>query len=279
MAKTILASEPLELHPKLNWFKIIFLSLAGAAIISLVFLALTAGILGFVLYSKYQPELLARNLSIQQLVSEAKIGWTQLPVLEKNQQNWLVLGIDSLASRGDVPPLTDTILLVGIKPQTASVKLLSLPRDLWLDDVKTKINSLYAYGIDQNPTQPTQLVTQTLSSNLGIPIQKTIVVTLAELESVINILGGIEIDVPTGFSDPLFPKPDVDIKTIHDPKLLYETVTFKAGPQKMSGATALKYIRSRHSGDSAGTDLARGERQQLVIMSLIRQIADIQVSR
>jgi len=275
MSKSVLTSEPLKGTPKLNWFMIIFLSLSLAGLISLAFLGLTAGVIGFVAYNRIQPELTSRNLALQPAISEVKLGWSQQPILEKDQQNWLILGVDSLESRGNVPPLTDTMLLAGVRPKSASVNLLSLPRDLWLDDVKTKINSLYAYGIDQNPAQPTQLVTQTLSRNLALPIHKTLIVTLTQLEQVIDILGGVEIDVPVGFTDTLFPRPDVDVKTVRDPKLLYETITFTPGSQKMSGSLALKYIRSRHSGDLAGTDLARGDRQQLVVESLIKQLADV----
>lgn len=275
--ETTLSATPTSVivAPKLNWLKITFFSLGLALVISLVFMVLTLGIIGFAIWHKFAPELSKRNLSVQQLVTQIKAGWAETPILDQNQQNWVILGLDSLDTRGDVPPLTDTILLVGIQPQTANINLISLPRDLWFDDVQTKINALYAYGLEKDSSHPEKLITQTLGTNLNLPIHKTIVITLNQLETLIDIAGGVNIDVPTAFTDPVFPRTDVDIKTVHDPKLLYEVVTFTSGPQKMSGSLALKYIRSRHSGDTAGTDIARGERQQLVILSLMKQLTNL----
>lgn len=47
----------------------------------------------------------------------------------------------------------------------------------------------------------------------------------------------------------------------------YETLTFSAGTQHMSGIRALKFARSRHSPQDGG-DFARAKRQQLVIEAL-----------
>jgi LCP family protein required for cell wall assembly len=271
---TELTSTP---APKLAWFKIICLSLLLAVGIATLFLAVTGGILGFIGWQKFQKELTTRNLELSPTMDQIEAGWNQTPKTDSDHQNWLILGVDSLSTRGNVPPLTDTMLLGSFDLKNKKINLLSLPRDLWLDDVQTKINALYAYGLEKDPTNPTALVTNTLSSTLNIPIHQVVVISLDQLKTLIDLVGGVKIVIPIGFTDTQFPRTDVDIAVVHDPKLLYETVTFTAGDQVLSGEMSLKYIRSRHSGDSAGTDTARGERQQLVLTSLVSQLTDPQL--
>jgi anionic cell wall polymer biosynthesis LytR-Cps2A-Psr (LCP) family protein len=95
---------------------------------------------------------------------------------------------------------------------------------------------------------------------------------MQEVAQLIDVMGGLSIEIPTAFTDTEFPRTDVDVTKERDPAKLYQTVTFAAGPQTLSGQRVLQYIRSRHSGDTQGTDIARAERQQLVIKSLISQL-------
>ncbi len=47
----------------------------------------------------------------------------------------------------------------------------------------------------------------------------------------------------------------------------FEHLTFKAGPLHLDGATALKYVRSRHGTNGEGSDFARSRRQQQVLQA------------
>ncbi|MPM92996.1 hypothetical protein SDC9_140132 [bioreactor metagenome] len=105
-----------------------------------------------------------------------------------------------------------------------------------------------------------------------VTIDYSFVITIDDLEKIIDIVGGIEIDVPTAFTDKLFPRQGVDIATVHDPALLYETIEFHSGPQLMDGQRALQYMRSRHAEGDEGTDIARSNRQQLVLNSLLKKL-------
>jgi LCP family protein required for cell wall assembly len=265
--------------PRLNWFKIIGLSLLLAVLFAVIGLFLTTGAVALIVWSKIQPELQNRNLDLPAAAAAVRDGWNQPIASDNGHFNFLILGLDTLANRGDVPPLTDTMMVASFNSQTQQVSMFSLPRDLWLDEPRTKINALYAYGLDQNPLQPTELVTSTISKTINLTIHRTILITLDQLEHLIDLVGGVQITVPEGFTDPLFPRTDVDIKKSHTTAELYESITFVSGQQTMSGAMALKYIRSRHSKGAAGTDVARGQRQQLVIESLISQLARIELYR
>lgn len=193
----------------------------------------------------------------------------------KHKYNFLVLGTDALAGRDGDPALTDTMLLAQVDFSDGKVKTLSLPRDLYIEDYKTKINALYYYGQDRYPDSPETFPKEVIESMGDISIDHTIVIGIEDLEKLIDIAGGIQIDVPTAFTDDEFPVQDVDVSKVTDPKLLYETVTFEAGPQTMDSKRALQYMRSRHSGDDEGTDIARSARQQLVLQALFQKMLSL----
>jgi len=202
-----------------------------------------------------------------------KEGWNTKP--KSNLPGYttiLLLGIDSLNTRGDIPPLTDTIALISVDHNSGRIKMLSLPRDIWSNKYQTRINALYAYSFLHTPNNPTLFPTESLVELTGANIDYTFVLSMDQVEQLIDQVGGIEIEIKTGFVDHEFPRTDVYVTQELDPEKLYETVIFEAGAEHMSGSRALKYIRSRHSGDDEGTDLARGQRQQQVIQALISQL-------
>jgi len=75
---------------------------------------------------------------------------------------------------------------------------------------------------------------------------------------VIDVLGGVDIDVPTLIIDDEYPTPDFGITRIE----------FQPGVQHMDGATALIYARTRH----ADSDFGRSERQQQVLRAIATKL-------
>lgn len=220
----------------------------------------------------------------QAFLSSAEISHSQLLTLVQNVRSehstssaktFLILGVDELENRPGFPQLTDTIILMKVNPQTATVTSLSLPRDLWNEPYKTKINALYEYGKEHYPDQPDQFSKEIISEMTGVEIDTSIVISLNQLGEIIDLMGGVMIDIEQGFTDHKFPRSDVDILVERDPAKLYETVTFEEGLQLMNGETALKYIRSRNSEDpQTGSDLARANRQQQVISALAKNLTN-----
>lgn len=247
-----------------------------ATLLSLLFafimLLITALGAGAYAWSQFGVFASAGKTTRQEFIETIKKGWDEPIIADNSHKNFLILGVDTLAQRGDVPPLTDTMILVSLNLENGKIVTLPLPRDLWLDDYKTKINALYYYGIERYPENPEQFPTEILSELTQVPIHHTLVISLDDLEKLIDLVGGVSIDIEEGFTDPLFPRTNVDVTTVRDPELLYETVIFEKGSEVMSGERALKYIRSRYSADNQGTDLARGKRQQQVIQSLMFQL-------
>ncbi len=210
--------------------------------------------------------------SITDLSQTIQTAWQATPTTTAGHTNFLILGIDELPTRGDTAVLSDSILIVSANLSTGQLNALSLPRDLWFPDYLTKINALYTYGRERNPNQPSDLATQVISDTTQVPLHHTIVISIDQLGSMVDLVGGIEIEVPEGFSDPLFPRPDVDVTTERDPAKLYQTVTFEAGNQILDGERTLQYVRSRKSAGDQGGDEARTKRQQQVITALLHKL-------
>ncbi|MBD3250812.1 MAG: hypothetical protein GF381_04585 [Candidatus Pacebacteria bacterium] len=224
---------------------------------------------------KYDRFLTGAGLTHDQFVRKM----TVLPYSQKfepdEQVNFLLLGVDSLESRPGSPALTDTIMLFSLDLETDQILSLPLPRDLWTEAYQTKINALYVYGQEKYPDRPEKFSEEVIEQMTGVPIDYTLVVSLDQLAGLIDLVGGIKVEVKQGFSDDQFPRPDVDVTQVTNPQLLYQTITFEAGEQLMSGERSLQYIRSRKSTDKQeGNDLARGERQQQVIQALANRLTD-----
>lgn len=214
----------------------------------------------------------AANISRSELLTAVQTGLQQEPNQTENRVNILILGLDTLANRGSVEPLTDTMVIVSLHIDTGEVHLLSLPRDLWSDEYKTKINALYSYGDERYPEKPEQFPREVLEKQLGLPLHYTVLISIDTLSKLIDALGGVTVDVPTAFTDTEFPRSDVDVTVEQDPAKLYKTVSFDKGSQEMSGEKALEYIRSRHSEGQEGTDISRSMRQQLVIKAIAAKL-------
>jgi LCP family protein required for cell wall assembly len=169
----------------------------------------------------------------------------------------LVMGMDKRPGEFGSAFRTDTLILISLDPATKHVGMLSLPRDLYVDVPGyglQRINTAYSAGELEGPGGGPRLAMQTVQYNFGIRVNDYVVVDFNAFIRVIDLVGGINVNVPYDISDPEYP----DMNYGYDP--FYIT----AGWHQMDGATALKYARSRHSSD----DIDRGQRQQQVLYAL-----------
>src|SRR5690606_24972997 len=101
---------------------------------------------------------------------------------------------------------------------------------------------------------------------------------LSDVAELVDIVGGIEVDVSHTFEDDRYPRDGVDVTTETDPAKSYETDQFEQGLQVFDGPTALKYARTRTSHDpTEGSDQARIRRQQQVLNALVSKLSDQKV--
>ncbi len=235
-------------------------------------LSISSAALAVYAYKQWQVFSHAAEISATEFQALIQESWVIKPKATNNKKNILLLGVDSLETRSGSPPLTDTILLISLNLSNGGLNMISLPRDLWSTEYQTKINALYYYGLERYPKRPEQFPEEVFSDLLEVPIHHTIVLSMNEVSKMVDLLGGVEVDVKTGFTDDMFPRPDVDVTSVSDPELLYKSITFEPGKQIMSGERALEFIRSRHSEGDEGDDLARSQRQLLVIESLLNSL-------
>lgn len=181
---------------------------------------------------------------------------------ENDRINIMLLGMGGGNHEGGY--LTDTMMIVSLKPSTNQVSLISIPRDLtapvsgW-----RKINSVNAYAEKDNPGSGNKVTTAAISELFQIPITYYVSVDFTGFERIIDELGGVEVNVENKFDDYTYP-----IKGREDNPDYYsrfEHLHFDAGLQKMDGSLALKYARSRHAFGPEGSDFARARRQQLLL--------------
>ncbi len=173
--------------------------------------------------------------------------------------NILLLGMGGEGHPG--PYLTDTIILVSLKPSEGKVAMTSLPRDLSIPIPGYgwhKINYANSFGEQKNPGQGGDFATQVISQVFAAPINYYVRVDFDGFTKLIDELGGVKIDVEIAFTDNEFPTDDYG----------YQSVSFKAGWQKMDGQTALNYARSRHGSNGEASDFARSKRQQKVLAAI-----------
>lgn len=268
---------PVQRQPLLQGISLAVFSIFATLSFFICFVLISAGIIGTILITKWSAFSQQAQLSTSELGGLALTALTASPAQTQNISTFLILGTDQLSTRGDATILTDTIMLASLNHKTGKVTLISLPRDLWSQTYQSRINALYSYGLTQLPTAPTTLITNEVAALTGIPIHYTVVVSLNQVATLIDLLGGVEVTVQEGFTDTQFPRPDIDVTTETDPAILYKTVVFEPGTQTLSGERSLEFIRSRKSQGDEGTDEARAARQQQVIIALVTKLRSSQI--
>lgn len=190
-----------------------------------------------------------------------------------NQANILILGIPGDGYEG--PNLSDTIIVANYNFKTNQLSTISIPRDIWSETLKDKINSAYAYGEAKQKGAGLILAKAEAAAVVGMPIQYGIVADFDQFKKLIDFLDGIDVSVENSFTDPKFPIKGKEADQCDDDseyKCRYKTVSFKKGLTHMDGGTALIYVRSRHAEGGEGGDFAREKRQQQMIEAVKNKI-------
>ena len=152
---------------------------------------------------------------------------------------------------------SDTNILVAVDAENDYIYGVSIPRDTKAvinGKNHKKINSAYNSG-------GTALLAETISQQLGIPVDFTVTVDLDGFAALVNAIGGVDFEVPISMN---YDDPYQDLH-IH----------FSAGMQHLSGAEALKVVRFRHNNDGTGygsEDLGRMQTQQKFLKAVAKKM-------
>jgi len=183
--------------------------------------------------------------------------------------NILLLGIGGGDHEG--ADLTDTMMVISLSSKERIAAFISIPRDIWSDTLKDRVNSAYHYGEAKKEGGGLLLAKVISEDVVGIPIHYTLLVDFSGFKEIIDLVGGIDVAVTKAFTDNDYPIAGKEKETCPgDPtnRCVYETVHFDAGIQRMDGESALKYVRSRNAEGDEGSDFARSRRQQEVMVAL-----------
>lgn len=213
--------------------------LVGALVAALVVLVATAGVLAvgarrahdrapFSLIAVQQPEATA-------IVSYEPGTWNDTVFI-------LALGSDERAglegARGDA------LHVIGLNPAARRATILNIPRDTLVQipgHGMDRVNEAYDYG-------GAQLQAETVRQLTGAPISYVLTTTFTGFTSMVDALGGVEVDVPFAMDD------------------RFSEARFAPGRQRLTGRQALAFSRNRQVPDG---DIRRTAHQgQLIVHAL-----------
>lgn len=182
----------------------------------------------------------------------------------------LLLGMDSTIK--DISTVTsfnaDSIMLVTFNPKTYNATILSIPRDTYVP-----IGCLNGYPeskITHAGWNGESCVIKTIDNWMDIKVDYYVKVNFTALVSLVDSIGGIEVNVPYSFCE-------------QDSNREWgkNTIYVKKGMQTLNGEQALALSRNRHPNPDRcssewtnyySDDIIRGQNQQLVINALINKI-------
>lgn len=188
--------------------------------------------------------------------------------------NFLIMGYGG--SGHDGAYLTDSLVIISLLPQSHHTTLISIPRDLWVQNPAnsgnyTKLNAVYpvaAGNTNADPVAGGNATAAKISKITGLQVNYWMTINFTGFKDFIDAIGGVDVNVPDGFTANYPANDDPAI----NPNWL--KVKFTPGQQHMDGARAIVYARARYVIDNPaeGTDFARSARQQLIMKAALARL-------
>lgn len=185
----------------------------------------------------------------------------------------LLLGLDHVPTRKkdpNPPRRCDSILLADVGLDNYQLRLLSIPRDSWVEQevlgrsgqlvtTHDKLGHSFAHGMSENATDPhaggINRTKTTIENLTGVPIDYYVVIQFEGLVKLIDALHGLDVDVEKRM------KYNDNAGNLH--------IDLQQGPQHLNGEQVVGYARFRHDWES---DMGRMRRQQQVIRLVIEKL-------
>ncbi len=160
-----------------------------------------------------------------------------------------ISGIDT-SGKISAKARSDVNILVAVNPNTGKILMLNTPRDYFVTlhskQRKDKLTHAGIYGVEES--------LMTLEDLYDIDISYYFRVNFTSFVTIVNKLGGIDVDVPVSFCEQNS-KRDTNNK-----------ICLKKGMQELNGEQALALARTRHT--LSGGDRSRIENQLLVLNAI-----------
>jgi len=118
--------------------------------------------------------------------------------------NILLLGM--AGGKYDGAYLTDSIIVASYEMKSHNLTLISIPRDLWLDSTKSKVNATYEYGLfEKNGGDGIKYAKDKIDDILGFPIHYGVRLDFSGFAKAVDLVEGVEVLVPKTFDDHNYP--------------------------------------------------------------------------
>lgn len=204
------------------------------------------------------PERVAEN--VDEIIDEKKEVETKNISIYKEEKkldeviNILLIGLD--ARTYDTVSRSDSMILVSYNTKNHTAKLVSVMRDTWAyipEHGWSRINAATVYG-------GIGLLINTLNTDFDLDIQNYVQIKFDDFKKVIDLLGGIDVDLTSS-----------EIKYINgklhsDDNDYSNDITAEPGLVHLNGTQALWHCRNRTIGNA---DFERTERQREVLGILV----------
>ena len=175
---------------------------------------------------------------------------------DQGQINILLLGMRGNNMEGG-GLLADTVMVAAIRPQENKVALISIPRDLYVQDPGTssqsKINAVHAMYEDKADGKGMGMMKQVVGEVTGLPIHYVVRIDFRGFKETVDAVGGVDVYLDKSFAEPTQFEGE-------------EALNFSlpAGKNHLDGQKALFFVRARY----ASSDFERAKRQQQVLIAL-----------
>lgn len=146
---------------------------------------------------------------------------------------------------------TDTILYVNIVGN--SLTAVAIPRDLWLAADVTRINAMYHY-------RGAEGLRRSVEEVLGVPVDHYAVIDIGIFESIVDALGGIEVNVP--------------YRMYYRDSAAGLLIDLEPGPQRLSGEETAGFVRFR---GTPRADIDRIDNVKRVIYATVARVRQLNV--
>lgn len=187
----------------------------------------------------------------------------------------LIMGVDTVSDGFTSGFNGDALILVTFNPKTTNATILSIPRDTYMPiacmkDRKNKITNAGWRGQD--------CIISSLENYFDIKIDYHVKINFNGVVSLVDALGGVEVDVPYSFCEQNSKR-----------KFGKNTIFVDEGKQTLNGEEALAFARHRkvtsymvnYCGPKYVTnanywnDFTRGQNQQIIINALLNKLKNI----
>ena len=229
------------------------------------------------IYIPEEDEELAAAVEILDAEIDESVDPTKLDLnknLPGNVVNILLVGIDGRTADMDSKNSTqhgDVQIIVSINKDEGTIKLTSVLRDLYVTipgyKSKNRINVAYSRGGGQ-------LAMRTMNNLLELNIQHYVVINFYGLASIIDALGGIDIELTKAEAGAINTYINKNLKKggydNQDKNYKRQALEKKNGVQHLDGIQAVMYARLR----TIDNDFKRSERQRHLLELLLGKVLE-----